>query len=709
MAPQPQGPTPQIVYQSSFSTGMIDPALWFRSDLEKQRAGAANLNNFFVTDQGSLANRSGTQFIGECGGVTETSRLIPFQFNDSQTYILEFGYEFIRFISNGAYVEDASGNILQITSPYQQADLFNLRYAQSNDVLTITHPNYTPMDLNRVSATSWTLTPITFGEGLSAPTFVASECEAVNGEAGSAGTTPAVPTAAYVYGVSAVSSATSTESLISASVSIPNYNIGYYQQYGNYNALGWNPVTGANYYNLYRMYGGNWAFVGSTTGTSFSDTNIEPNSAQGPPLLTNPFVGNNPVAVTYFQGRRVFAGSAGFPSTLWMSKTENYTNFDQSVPTQDNDAITASINSNEADVIYHLIPVINLLIFTSGGAWQVSSGSGQSSAVSPTALDAQKQVFIGCNNLQPLVIGYDILYVASHGSHVMDLTYNYYAQLYVPTDQSSLAQALVYGYTLTDWAFARSPFNIVWMVRSDGNLLGLTYLKEQNIYAWHTHTTLSGGFSSVASVPETVYTSVEDAVYFVVERYGKFYIERLHTRLLGAANDDLSEAWFLDCALQYRNATKVSTVSGLTQFPDGTTVSAMIDGVPYAGLTVTDGAVTLPVAGSDIIVGLPITGTVQMLPVDSGQPTILGLRKRISRVMAFMSQAFGLQVAPEGATFVDLMPINSATGTVGFTSGVLQAQIPPHWDQLGQLTFRQTLPTPCTLLGVEMQIEVGAA
>ncbi len=546
------GPSPSPVYQAAFTAGLLDPKLWFRSDLAKWKSGLAVCNNFFIHVQGGASNRSGTEYITTCKVNDPTIQLVPFVFNSMQTYVLEFGPGYVRFMSNGAPLLNPDGTPYELATPYATGDTQLLRWVQSNDVLTLTHPSYPVYNLNRLGALNWTLTPEVYSEGLAAPVLVTQTSNAssgtgpINGNAGSTGTTPGISSVTYSYVVTSVSDELATESLISAQVNITNYNIGYYQQYGNYNILAWGAVTGADYYKVYRMFQGVWSFIGSTTGTTFQDLDITPDTTTGPPEQRNPFAnGNYPGAVTYYQQRKVFAGSTEYPQTLWGSKSGNYTNMDVSNPVRDDDAFTATLASNQSNLIHHLVSLADLIVMTSSGSWKLSGG-GTGAALTPSSIVAVPQVFSGVYaNVQPLVIEYDILYVEAKGSKVRALNYNYYAQIYTSTDVSALAESLFYGYQIVDWCSARQPFDIIWAIRSDGTLLGLSYLKEQDVYAWHQHST-AGSFFSCATVQESAFGTQEDAVYFTVQRTingaSTMFIERMRTRLLGDQNLNLQQA-----------------------------------------------------------------------------------------------------------------------------------------------------------------------
>ncbi len=721
MARQPppaSGPSPSPIYQAAFTAGVLDPKLWFRSDLAKWKSGLAVCNNFFIHVQGGASNRSGTEYIGTCKVNDPTIQLVPFVFNSSQTYVLEFGPQYVRFISAGAYLTNPDGSAYEVTTPYATGDTQLLRWVQSNDVLTLTHPSYPVYNLNRLGALEWTFTPETYSEGLAAPVFVAQTANGssgtgpINGNAGSTGTTPGISSAVYSYVVTSVSDELATESLISAQVNITNYNIGYYQQYGNYNILAWGAVTSADYYKVYRMFQGVWAFIGSTTSTSFQDLDITPDTTTGPPEQRNPFAtGNYPGAVTYYQQRKVFAGSNQYPQTLWGSKSGNYTNMDVSNPVQDSDAFTATLASNQSNLIHHLVSLADLIVMTSSGSWKLSGGA-TGAAITPASIVAVPQVFSGVYaNVQPLVIEYDILYVEAKGSKVRALNYNYYAQIYTSTDVSALAESLFYGYQIIDWCSARQPFDIIWAVRSDGTLLGLSYLKEQDVYAWHQHST-AGSFFSCAAVQESAFGTQEDAVYFTVQRtingVTSLFVERMRTRLLGDQNLNLLQAWFVDSALQYSGAP-ISTVSGLDHL-DGAQVVGLADGVVVGPLTVSGGSVSLGTPASLITLGLPYTATLQTMPIDVGQPSIVGKRKRIGRVYAMLRQTIGATVSIDGVRFVPLEDIwanESSPQSTGLGVGIRAVNTPTGWDEYGQITIQQTQPLPVTVMGIDAELVVG--
>ena len=140
-----------------------------RVDLEYYKTGTARCKNWLVMKQGGLRRRPGTAFVKEVKDSTKFTRLIPFIFGTPsngipQAYVIELGNLYAQFITNGGTIVNA-GVPVNLVTPWLEADLLSLDYAQSADVLTITHKSYAPTNINRLSDISWTQTPIVFQDG----------------------------------------------------------------------------------------------------------------------------------------------------------------------------------------------------------------------------------------------------------------------------------------------------------------------------------------------------------------------------------------------------------------------------------------------------------------------------------------------------------------------------------------------------------------
>lgn len=469
----------------------------------------------------------------------------------------------INTTSYSAFTSGTVARVFTLTTPYLAEDLFLLKFVQSADTMTITHIDYAPRDLTRTGHAAWTLTIIPFGSTQGLPTALSTTPSA-------AGTTN------YAYIVTAVST-TGDESLGTAKVlatgAVDIATVAGYIQI-NWSAPG-TPDT--SYYNIYKASpiraggtipsGVNFGWIGDSTSLNFTDTNILPDFVVTPPLNSNPFDGgNNPATVAYFQQRKVFAASLTQPETLWMSQPGSFRNFDVTNPVADDNGITATLISNQVNDIKHMIAMPGgLICLTGGGAWQVSGG-GDNAPITPRSITATPQAYNGCSDVPPIVINYDILYNQARGAVVRDLAYSFYTNIYTGTDISVLANHLLIGRVVTSWAYAEDPFKVIWATTNDGDLLSLTYLKEQEVYGW-AHSDTAGLFKCVASIPEGTLSAVYAVVERTIQGQTVKYIERMPERRFPYGSED---AFCVDAGL--RNTLTYPAATVRASAPSGTGV-----------------------------------------------------------------------------------------------------------------------------------------
>lgn len=243
----------------SFAGGEITPELAGRLDLTKYQTGLALARNFITLPHGPAARRPGFEFIRAAGDSTHPVRLIPFTFSADQTAVLEFGHEYIRFHIGGATLLDG-GVPYEVATPYQGEDLFDLHYAQSADVITITHPGYATRELARLGATNWTLTTASFAPPGSRPTGVTATPTIAENQK--------LTQAKYV--VTAVANDGVTETLPSEPAAATN-NL---TLAGNFNTITWTGVDGYSRYNVYKLRGGVYGYIGQVTPAESSPKTI---------------------------------------------------------------------------------------------------------------------------------------------------------------------------------------------------------------------------------------------------------------------------------------------------------------------------------------------------------------------------------------------------------------------------------------------------
>lgn len=675
--------------QTSFSRGELAPALYMRTNLEQYSLGSKEIKNGFIHQEGCVSNRSGFEFVGEVKNSNNETRVFSFQFNSEQTYIIEAGDKYFRFIQDGGYIIDTDENIYEIETPYAKEDLAHLKFVQSADVLTITHIDYTPRELIRYDHDNWVLKEITVKPSISAPTGL---------KATWTGKTDS-NTRTYSYIVTAVDKETMEESVRSAVTSATGHREANWLS-DEYMTITWTAVAGAAEYNVYRNVNGIYGYIGTAEGTSFTDDNIEPDLKEAAPIFENPFAeGNNPSCATYFQQRKVYANTINNPQTFWASQLATSNNFNISRPLIASDAITQALADREVNEIRHLVGLNHLIALTSNTEYKINGSDGVFQA-NPSPV-ATVQSNFGASHVQPIISGNMIIFVQSGGSVLRDLGYDYLSDSYNGAELSLFASHLFEGKTVKYMAYAKEPYRLIWIIFSDGTCACLTYNKTQKICGW-TRIVTDGFFESAAAVRE----GQEDVTYFVIRRYinpayqgaytlingevnssgvmtyhyecggnnyysetpfavgvgvysdiellnfvgkvnvinsaefnvtiggtAKRYIERTKKRIIKT----VQEGFFVDAGLSATFNKDITTISGLSHLAGKSVVAISKGGVIDGLLVDTDGRVELPFPVREITIGLPFEFKLETLNIE-GENT-QGLKKIINNVCVNISNS----------------------------------------------------------------------
>ncbi len=603
-----------------------------------------------------------------------------------------------------AYVGGATvARVYRQDLPYSEADLPGLTWIQSADVMYLVHRDYAVRKLSRSGHTAWSIETVDFVPATAAPTNPAAVA--------TVGTVPNPEVyETYSYKVTAISDTSSEESLPTAAATADND----LSLEGNFNTLSWDSVVGAGRYEIYKDDNGVYGFIGGTEGTSFVDQNILADLSSTPPKAANPFdgSGNRPTTATFFEQRLVFAASTNRPQSLWFSGSANFENFGTRSPAQDDDAVTVTLVARQVNAIRHLVAKEDLWALTSGGEWRIRGG-GDVDFITPSSVTTKRVSAWGASSVPPLEVGSSVLYVVEKGQGVRDL----FNQIALPefdtqegSDLSILAPHLFQDRAVKAWAFAQTPYSLVWAVMDDGSLLSFCYYREHRVHAWTRHATErleaeDGLFEEVAVISE----EQEDVPYFLVKRtidgQTRRFIERLPKRQRGQAE----EAYFLDCGLSYSGAA-VGRVFGLDHL-EGREVVALADGHVLRGLKVEGGAVTLPGEASRIHVGLGYEARLRSLPLaltlNSG--TTAGRAKRLVKLTARVRQSRGLWAGPEYSRLQEFRHAPGETwgAAIPLLDGKLEIDIPASWNREGDLWIVQKDPLPLELLDLSPEYGLG--
>lgn len=615
--------------QASINTGEISPLMYGRVDFDKYKNALKLCLNHIPLVQGPVTRRPGTQFVAEVKNSALATRVLRFEFSTTQAYILEIGNLYIRIYRNHAQV--VSGTPVEIVTPYLTADIFQLMVTQSADTLYIAHQNYAPRKITRTSDTSWSITKINFLDG----PYLPANATATTFTVDSAGPGNVNLTASSIVGVNGGIGFQATDVGRAVRVKPPGF------------------VTG-------------WGTIVSITSTTVVVVNlIAPVTAGAATAAVNWRLGlwsdtsGYPGCVTFYEDRLAWGASVLMPQTVNMSVTSDYENH---APTDltlaagvvDSNAISFTLNSEDVQVIRWMTGDANgLLVGTVASEWVVAP-STLNEALTPTNVKATRMTNYGSAQISPIRAGYSSLFMQKSARKLRELTFVYVENRYHAPDLSVLSQHITQG-GIKEMAFQQEPNSIIWMVRSDGILVGFTYERDQAVVAWHQHQL--GGFSdalgtgakveSVATIPAP--DGTRDELWLVVQRYINGAVHRYIEVMtkMWERGDAQSSVVYVDCALTY-NGVATSTITGLTQVP-GETVTILADGATHPTRVVSNtGTITLARPASVVQVGYGYNSDGNTLRNDAGSAngTAQGKTQRKHRVCFRLHDSLGLSAGP---------------------------------------------------------------
>ena len=365
--------------------------------------------------------------------------------------------------------------------------------------------------------------------------------------------------------------------------------------------LSWDAVDGAKAYRVYCAdQDAGMGFLAEVEVNEFEDdTQAIPDTEEVPPDFQSPFRRTKwPSASAHHQQRHIFAGTTSDPEKFYGSRVGGLKDFGKHSIPKAGDAFEHTIASAEATAIKGLGTLGQLILYTDGCVWLASGDSD--GAITHSDVRLQRVSQSGAANLKPLGVGTAVLNLQARKSLVREFAYDLQRGGFGGfngRDATIYSSHLVDGYTIKNWAYAEAPDSVVWLCRSDGALLGYTRLTEEEIAAWHQHSTDgTDKFLSVASIPELDPGGLSvDVVYAVVKRtidgVEKRYIERMVPRTPGVTGyDQRADAVYLDSALTYNGtntdgATTMSITAGGSTWlagEDDLTLTA-VGGTPFPG------------------------------------------------------------------------------------------------------------------------------
>lgn len=735
-----------------FNAGELSPRLQGFVGLNKYAAGFRTLENWIPLAQGPIVRRPGTRYVAEVKNSAVRTSLIPFEFSTVQAYLLELGDQYLRVYKDKGRIEDPPGTPYEIAAPWTQADLYDadnrlrVKFAQSADVMYLVHPDYAPRKLSRTGHTAWTLTVVDLIDGPyldenvasyktiapsaatgSGITLTAGTSEAISGAADNGAGLIRITTATshdfvtgdrvYISGVTGTTEANGTWTVtrvdathfdLQGSAFVNAYaaggtavpalfaatDVGRAVRLKEGSTWGWAEIT------AYTNPGLVTADVPtSPVGNTLTNTNAKAAWRLG---LWSDTTGY-PRAVGFHEERLFFGGGATRPQRFDASMSNDFERFSPTAPDGtigDGNALAFSMASDQVNVIQWFASQRDLLIGTTGAEAKVGTDS-LAAPLTPTNVTVRWHTRVGGANLRPLTLSAAVLFLQRQGKRVRELAYTIEADGYRAPDMTLLADH-VPGAGLVDWAWLQEPFACVFAARADGQLVAMTYQRDEEVVAWHRHPVGGNGVvEAVAAIPG----ASADQLWLIVRRTVAGTTKRYVEVLEDPFGDDtaLADAWFVDCGLEYSGAA-TSTLTGLAHL-EGHTVQILAEGGTHPDRVVAGGAVALDRAVTRAIAGLGFVSTaVPTRPEFGAQAGTAQMRtQRVHQLDLSLYRTAGLAVGRPGAT-LEQIPFRRTTDPLGdpppLFTGPKRIVAASDWDSAGDVVLEQRLPLPATIVSL---------
>lgn len=672
---------PKTVHiQTNLTAGEVSPRLLGRVDVAKYQNGVKTCLNAIPLVHGGAKRRPGSRYAATAKTSTKKTRLIPFIFNRTQAFVLEFGDLYVRFYTAaGARIESPPGTAIELVSPYLEANLADIHYVQGADTMFLFHEAYPTRKLVRYSNASWklfaavwivppseekgdkpattlTLSSVGPGAGITAtagaPSFEASDVgRQITSAAGLATITGYTSTTVLTVTVNDVfasvgpiasGSWTLTESpktTLTPSVKDP---LGAAITLTATAAAFKNSAQVTDIGKFVEINDGLVEITGFTsnlvvTGIIRTVLNSVVAAPSGGWALRSQVwnaVDGYPRTGTLFEQRLLAAGSTGYPQTIWGTKNGEYANFADGVA--DDDGLSFTISSDQVNPIEHLASTRVALPLTYGGEFSMTGGVEK--PLTPTNVQIKSQTVYGCAVARPVRVGSEILFVQRGGRKIRALGYRVDADSFNAPDISVLSEHITEGGIL-EMAFAQEPDQTVWMVRADGVAVAMSIDRDQDAIGFARQTT-DGLYESFASVPynneDRVFAVVVRTIGGVTKRFIEYFDSTINT----------------DAAITGTNGTPQTVWTGLDHL-EGKTVDILADGVVMPQQVVTGGQITLPRGALAVEIGLHYETEVEPLT-----PALAGIAAAgqgdalsISKVVVRFHETVGAEVAGQTIPF----------------------------------------------------------
>lgn len=405
-----------------------------------------------------------------------------------------------------------------------------------------------------------------------------------------------------------------------------------------------------------------------------------------------------PSAITFFEERAVYGFTDTDQQNVWLSGTGKTEDFEAGI--------------NAADAFTLTLPTANrgrwlgsletLIAGTAGDEWRIKSPLDE--PLTPKNWSMKKQTAYGSADIQSLEVGSVLLFVDFVGRKIREFTFKDADQKYVAPDLTSLAEHITVS-GIVSFAHQRNPDSLLWCVLDNGQLITLSYEREQNVVAW-ANMPVDGLVQSVMVIPAPLEDEVWISIVRAIDGETKVYIEKFHSRILDIRKEN---AFFVDSGIIYKGIL-TDTITELGHL-EGKIVSILADGEVLESQRVVNGQITLATQAKNVRAGLGYTSKVtpMRMDVNTQTGTTHGSIKKISEIVISFHDTVG---AKYGASDTELFDIDfdktglrNTSDVEGLFTGDITVAFDGGFDIDDQLVISQSDPLPCTVRAIIPRID----
>lgn len=379
--------------------------------------------------------------------------------------------------------------------------------------------------------------------------------------------------------------------------------------------------------------------------------------------------------------------------------------FDLFSPGSDDDlAIARELDGDQVNSIFWFASGDVLFCGTLGAERRIRP-AGVDKALTPANIDAKAATQYGCAPVSALQVTSNVvLFLERQSRKLRELVYDIAKEGFRAPDLTVRAEHITLG-GLSDLAWMSAPWPIVWCARADGVLLGMTYERDQQVVAWHRHPL---GGDGAAEAVATIPGSGQDELWLIVRRTIGGQVRRYVERLDPFPEETTAQAdlFYVDGGLSYSGAA-TTVLSGLDHLEDET-VQILTDGAVHPERTVVGGQVQLDYPAAVVHAGLGYRTVLLPMKPEAGAQlgTAQGRKKLIREVTVRLHRSLGMKIGRD-EDHLDIVPFGfvDMDKAPDLFTGDRRVGFPGSYETAGDVMVVQDLPLPLTVVSLSYDLQ----